>query len=398
MKQRSTTPAVSHKLTSRVFMLTLAILMLGVGVFQIPISSVSARDYDAEIRGKENEAARYQNEVNRLAGEANTLQRELGVLSAQISQIESEIALSQSKHDKLVEDIEKSKLLIGKNREALGEILADIYIDDQVTPLELLASSETIGDYIDKQENRSMLRQGLNAKIKDIKVLQRQQEQDREEVQKIIDNQKMQQEELASKRGVQQGLLDKTKGDEAAYMQMVQQSQGEINKLRQAQEELQRLRQQGAGGGTYIPVSGGGNYPYGHIKGCYSEACADPWRLFYSECTSYVAWKLSSEGYGVRPFTWQGYPDGHAYQWIGSVTSYAVSKRTSNPKPGDAAVFPAGVNGAAWTGHVMYVEDVYSNGTILISEYNWDGYGSYSKRELRPSEYRNTTFITFPKR
>ena len=393
MKQRSTTP-VSIPLTTKAVLVGMTVMISGVGVLHAA-PYVFARDYDAEISAKQREADRYQQEVNRLAGEATTLQGELDTINNQVAQIKSQIDVNQSKHDKLVKEIEVQKKTIERNKKALGRILSDMYVGDQITPLEMLASSSTIGDYIDKQEQRSGLRSSLNGKIKDIRDLQKQLEESRKEVEKILAEQNIQKADLDSKQATQKDLLNKTKGDEAAYQGLVQDRQGEIDGLRRQQEELVRLRSQGAGGGKYItaPGGGGGGYPWGHIVGCYTEACADPWRLFYSECTSYVAWKLSSQGYGVQSFAGQG----HAYQWPSTTSTWKGVSQSSTPKDGAAAVFPANTNGAAWTGHVMYVEQVYGNGTILISEYNWDGRGSFSTRELSPSEYSGTTFISFPR-
>jgi surface antigen len=129
-------------------------------------------------------------------------------------------------------------------------------------------------------------------------------------------------------------------------------------------------------------------------------SCADPWALFYRECVSYVAWKLSSQGYGVRGFGGAG----HAYQWPSTTSGWRddagqrIVTQSSSPSKGNALVFGAGVQGAAWTGHVMYVEDVYGDGSIRVSEYNWDGYGSYSERRLQPGEYSGGTFLTFSRR
>lgn len=369
----------------------MAVLVAGTGVTQIG-SAVFARDFDAEIRAKEREAEQFRNQANKLAAEADSLQRELGILRNQIGEIQSQIAASQQKHDKLVEDIEANKKLIETNRQVLGRILSDMYVDDKVSPLEMLASSKTIGDYIDKQEQRTTLRQGLNEKIREIRALQAQLEKDRDEVKKVLDEQKLKEGELAAKQGVQSSLLEKTKGDEAAYQKLVKDRQGEINKLRQAQEEL---RNRTVNVGSYIPTSGSGGYPYANVGyPCWSGSCVDPWRLYYRECTSYVAWKLAATGRGVRSFNGAG----HAYQWPGTTSSYTSQRYGSNPQAGDAAVLPAYTGGAAWTGHVMYVEEVYGDGSIRISEYNWNGNGTYGERRLSPGEYRSMTFITFPMR
>lgn len=363
MKQRSTTPVVSHKLASRVFMMALAILMLGAGVFQVPISSVSARDYDAEIRALERDAQRYRNEVSRLSDEAATLQTQLNTINSQIAGIRTEMSINQAKHDKLVGDIEQNDKLIERNRETLGEILADLYIDDQITPLELLASSETIGDYIDKQENRSALRQGLSDKIKEIKALQKKLEEDRLSVQRVIDEQKTQQELLARSEAEQSSLLEKTKGDEAAYQALVQSKEDAMANVRAQQAAAAAaLRSNGSTGGRTSST----NYEYKDWETNYNDYCrypngksgADRYGYCVRQCTSYVAWKLDSTG---NNGAYRGLGHAHSWYYAGSTVS------ASNVQRGDVIVQVGGDYG-----HVMYVEGV-SDGVISYTDYNGIG-------------------------
>ncbi|OYW86234.1 hypothetical protein B7Z17_00830, partial [Candidatus Saccharibacteria bacterium 32-49-10] len=135
-------------------------------------TSAFARDYESEIRAKQQEAEQYSNEAGRLEAVADTLEGELNRLSEQIATIQAQIQESEKRHRELVEEIARNQALIEQNREALGTILSDMYVDDQISPLEMLASSKSIGDYIDKQEQRSALREALNDKIKGIKELQ----------------------------------------------------------------------------------------------------------------------------------------------------------------------------------------------------------------------------------
>ena len=48
---------------------------------------------------------------------------------------------------------------------------------------------------------------------------------------------------------------------------------------------------------------------------------------------------------------------------------------------------------AGYYGHVMYVEEVYSNGTIKVSQYNYGVTGEYSEMVISSSGLR---FIHFP--
>ena len=68
----------------------------------------------------------------------------------------------------------------------MGRILADLYVDDQISPLEMLASSKNISDYIDKQEQRNSLKTSLNDKIKEIKSLQKKLEENKKSVENTL--------------------------------------------------------------------------------------------------------------------------------------------------------------------------------------------------------------------
>jgi surface antigen len=59
-----------------------------------------------------------------------------------------------------------------------------------------------------------------------------------------------------------------------------------------------------------------------------------------------------------------------------------VSQRGSTPKVGSVAVW------GGWEGHVAYVEEVYSNGTIRVSEYNAvpSLQGRYSQRVMSAND------------
>jgi predicted Holliday junction resolvase-like endonuclease len=132
-------------------------------------SNVLARDYNAEIQAKQQEAGKLDAESERLRGVAATLAEAVSRLQNQINEIQGHIDESQKKHDDLVAEIAQNEILIQKNRNALGDILSEMYVDDQISPLEMLASSKSIGDFIDKQEQRSSLKSSLNDKIKEIK-------------------------------------------------------------------------------------------------------------------------------------------------------------------------------------------------------------------------------------
>lgn len=367
MKQRSTTP-VSHKQATKVALVVMAAVVAGAGIFQTA-GTVFARDYEAEIRAKQQEANSYNSQAARLGEMAATLEEELNRLTAQVNALQSQIIESQNKIDSLKEEIKNNEAAINRNRKTMGQILSDMYVDDQISPLEMLASSENIGDFIDKQEQRSSLQGSLNDKIKEIKRLQKKLQDNKAAVERTLKDQETQKAQMAAKQAEQAKLVNDTKNDQAAYSSLASQRNSEIAKLReqQAAENLRSLPRGSVPSGT----PGGGGYP-GAWANAPLDAYVDPWGLYTRQCVSYVAWKVHSTGRYVPHFGGAG----NANQWPSTTARHGISNG-STPRAGAAAVIMGGAYG-----HVMYVESVNGDGTITVSDYNlgWDGlYRNYKR-------------------
>ena len=356
--------------------MAVAVLVAGSGVFALG-SHVFARDYEAEIKAKEQEASKYNSEASRLGEMADNLQSELDKINGQITAIQGQIADSQKKIDNLNAQIKRNEILIKQRRKAMGQVLADMHVDDQISPLEMLASSNSIGDYIDKQEQRSSLRTSLNGKIKEIKALQKKLEENKKLVENTLRDQEAQRNVLSSKQSEKAKLVADTKNDQNAYSALAQKRNSEVAKLREEQAAANR---RALGNGVSIPggIPGGGGYP-GVWANAPLDAYVDPWGLYTRECVSYVAWKIHSTGRYVPHFGGAG----NAIQWPSTAARHGISSG-STPKAGAAAVMNIG-----YYGHVMYVESVNGDGTITVSDYNfaWDGLYRYYTRSASGLTY-----------
>ncbi|WP_369000547.1 CHAP domain-containing protein [Candidatus Nanosynbacter sp. TM7-074] len=376
MKLRSTTP-VSVSLVSRASLVAMSVLLAGSGVFGLA-SHVLARDYNAEIQAKQKEAESYNSEASRLGQMADSLQSELDKINGQIAAIQAQISDSQTKINNLNDQIKKNEASIKQNRKAMGRILADLYVDDQISPLEMLASSKNISDYIDKQEQRSSLKSSLNDKIKEIKSLQKKLEENKKSVENTLRDQELQRNAMASKQSEKAKLIADTKNDQNNYAALAQKRNAEVAKLREEQAAV-NLKALGRSG-VSIPggIPGGGGYP-GAWASAPLDAYVDPWGLYTRECVSYVAWKIHSTGRYVPHFGGAG----DANQWPSTAARHGISNG-STPKAGSAAVFMEGEYG-----HVMYVESVNGDGTITVSDYNlkWDGLYRYYTRSASGLTY-----------
>ena len=384
MKLRTTTPA-STTFKSRLF-ISLAVLLLA---FSVPIQffnePVRANNFEERIRALEQDISRYESEAAVLAGQADSLQREVARLNSEKATIQAQVNISQAKYDKLVVDIAANEKKIQENRDALGTIIADLYVDDNISPIEMIASSQNIGDFLNKQEFRTVTREELSSTIEEIKTLKKQLEQQKVDVTNVLADETKQRNVLASKEAEQRNLLSSTRGDEVAYKNLSAQSQSQKLELqRQQQVAIEAaIRAAGGGGSAVAGDPNKGGYPANLANSNYYAPLVDSWGMYSRQCVSYTAWKVYQKN-GYMPY-WGGV--GNANQWPGNAQRAGIPVSTV-PRAGSVGVIMAGQYG-----HVVWVESVNGNGTVNVSQYNYfnaggSGWGHYSEMyNVSPAAY-----------
>ena len=203
----------------------------------------------------------------------------------------------------------------------------------------------------------------------------------------MLEELKLQNDQLAATQAEQQSLVDQTRGEEAAYQNLVSSARNQIQSV-SAQQQAYYASLVASGGGNsgvvgsfqYWGWSGNrgcsGGYPYCAAH----DSMVDPWNLYNRECVSYVAWALQAR-FGKTVNAWHG--DGNAYQWPSSAARWSGAYRVSSPQAGDVVVLPASGSFAP-IGHVMIVESV-SGSDMFVSQYNFYGTGEYSTMWVKNS-------------
>lgn len=399
--------------STRIVLALLSVLI----VISIPMqlsSRVSADQYDDQINALQQELDAAEARASELQAQADTYRTAIARLQSQIDIIQAQINVSQAEFDKLTAQIADTEKKITDNKDALGKTIADIYVDDDITPLEMLASSNSISDFIDKQEYRSSIQSELTATINEIKDLKTKLEKQKADVQVVMDKQKAEQDNLASTRQLQQNLLDRTNGEESLYQQLASQKRQSIEQVR-AEQQLYFASLAAKSGGGYSLLDGDpnkGGYP-SYLANSYQDSIVDPWGMYNRECVSYTAWKVH-QAYGNMPY-WGGI--GNAWEWAfsgwastdywnyGSQVDVGYADKTwhtanaesygipygSEPKAGSVAVS----NGQY--GHVAWVEAVMGD-QIKISQYNWyvaslGGWGQYSEMIVNKSTFQRYIYF-----
>lgn len=335
-----------------------------------------------------NEIKVYQDEIERLNSEAQTLQNELGKINSQKNILQAQIDANQAKYDQLVIEIAETEKLIKENQDALGKTIADMYVDDEVTPLEMIAGSSNISDYLDKQEYRTAVRDQLTVTISKVKELKSSLDQQKTDVDKVLSDQKTQRDTLIAKQNEQQWLLNQTNGQEAQYQDMIGDNESAISEAK-ATQAIISARISNSGGYVLVDAGSLGDYPWddsncpmwGYLStGGYDGNGGDGRGYGCRQCASYVAWRFAKET-GIYP-SW-----GNAVNFTNGATSLGFTEGL--PKKGSIAVMDPAKAGQSY-GHVAWVESdpvLDSNGrsVVLVSQYNYDfgwGYGYYSSMWL----------------
>ena len=392
MKLKATTPASITQYTKRAFLIVSALVLVGAGAFALKSQPAAADQYDDKIASLQADMARYQAEADRLNAEATTLANALAQITNEKNALQAQIDVGQAQYDKLVIQIADTEKQIQENQDALGTTIADLYIDDSISPIEMLASSQNIGDYLDKQEYRNSVKDQLSTTIKKVRDLKAQLSQQKSDVEKVLAEQKSARDSLAAKQAEQANLLASTQNDEANYQNMIKDNQSQIAAAKAAQAAI-RARANSTGGGVLVDAGSLAAYPWNESNcwmiGYMSEGGAgnglDGHGYGCRQCVSYVAWRVAKET-GVYYDTVLGNGGSAAYNL--AQRGYQNLGRT--PQPGSVASLwgtsSAPYSSASSPGHTAYVEDVSPDGSkVLVSQYNYNygsGYGMYSKMWL----------------
>jgi peptidoglycan DL-endopeptidase CwlO len=371
----------------RVLLGVCATLVAIAGPLQLTNNAVHADQYDDQINAIQNEVNQYQSEANKYHKKANSLQAAVNALNAEKNAIQAQLDLSQAKFDKLTRDIAKNKKKLKSNQKALGAIIADLYVDGEVSPLEMLASSQNVGEYMDKNTYQSTIRDKLNSTITAIKTLKEKLERDQKAVKKVLNEQKSQRATLAAKEAEKQKLLNQTRGSEAAYKQKVASGQAQMAAVA-AEQQAAIARATGGGAYNYGTIGSFQFRNYSGNMGCTGgytycgaqDSYADPWGLYNRECVSYTAWAAVNR---FNKYVTNFAGAGNAYEWP-STTQRMGAYTDHNPTVGSVAILPP-TPGFSPIGHAMLVESVLGGGWVHVSQYNFGGTGEYSTMDIQAS-------------
>ena len=348
---------------------TLAVATVLAGVAFYYVGPARADQFDQQIQALEDQNAANGAASAQLGAQAASYQDAVNKLQDQINSLQGAIVNNQNKSDQLQKQIEAEEAELVKEKKALGDDIKAMYLDGQVSTLELLASSNNLSDFIDKEQYRASVQDKIKDSVEAINTLKAQLVGQQKELQATIADEQNQQNQLSASESQQSQLLAYTEDQKTTFDNQIKNNQSQIAALRAAQLAANHS----LGGHVVAGDPGHGGYP-GYLDNAAQDSLIDPWGMFNRECVSYTAWKVQ-QYYGDMPY-WGG--SGNANQWPSDAQRYGIPTG-SVPKVHSVAISMAG-----GYGHAMWVEAVNGN-QIYVSQYNFDLAGHYSEMSLNGS-------------
>lgn len=382
---------LKQKLKIRLSIKLLALSFMSAAVLGLGGLAV-ADQFDQQIRVLQQQNAENKSNSDRLAAEAASYQDAIDKLEAQINGLQQAIVANQQASAALQVEIETAQKELDHQKFVLGQNIKAMYLEGQISTLEILAASRDLSEFVDKQQYRNAVQDQIKTTVAKITALKLELETKQRELQALIAEQEKQRSDLAATQAQQSQMLAYTEGQKAAFDQATKNNNKKIAELRR-QQAIENARLFGSSPGTGINCGGGypgdAAGPWGRWGCNYSlDYNIDNWGMYNRQCVSYTAFRVAASGRNM-PY-WGG--RGNANLWDDNARAAGIPV-DGNPREGDVAISNSG-----YFGHTMYVEAVSEDGSIYISDYNQQWDGRYREYWIPAStvKARSLVFIHFP--
>jgi septal ring factor EnvC (AmiA/AmiB activator) len=171
-----------------------------VTVFTFFTGVAHADQYDDQMTALKQQAAAQQQQANSFSAEAADYQSRVNQLNAQIAVVQTQININQAQYDKVTANIADNEIKLAENKSALGSNIKQMYLNSNVTPLEMIASSRNISDYFDDQQYQDSIKDKIRSAMAEVLAIQQNLAAQKTQVTAILTQQNMQKTDLASKR------------------------------------------------------------------------------------------------------------------------------------------------------------------------------------------------------
>ena len=323
---------------------------------------------------------------------ANFYEAKVADLTTDIVAMQRKIADTEAQIKELNVQIDETKTRLHLEQSALAELLIDMHFESDTEPIMILAGASSISDLAEKAAREEVAKRQIAIAATSIKEAKLKLEEDKKKVEELLAQQRVAESDLEAKRNEQKALAEKYQNDAKAY-------EAQVLAAREAQraaEKAYREANPGLSGVYYDGTDTYSSYIYDlglqKTGGAYGYECPRDWDEYTTsvdgikigglmcECVSYVGWK-AYESYGI----YLAYGNAYDWKWRAESDGY-LADRTPE------------VGSIGWTsygqyGHVFWVENVNVDGSIDVTDYNWNIDGRFTARTIAASSVGQFYYI-----
>lgn len=189
-------------------------------------------------------------EASSLSDAINKLQAEINATQARINQLQGEI-------NSLQKQIEEAEAELARQRKVLGESIKMMYIEGDITTLEMLATSKDLSDFFDKQQYRESVQNKIKTTLDKITKLKLELKQKKANVEAALSEQQSMRHQLASQRAEKDRVLGMNQDQQRGLENEIRANSGKIAELKKKQQAAQAALARSLSSGNYRAVSSG---------------------------------------------------------------------------------------------------------------------------------------------
>jgi peptidoglycan hydrolase CwlO-like protein len=276
---------------------------------------VHADSLQQQIDGLNAQNAQASSALNSLQLQASSYQDAISLLQTQINSIQSAINANEAQQTNLQQEIVADQAQIVQQKQFLSQDIESMYVNGQMTTLEMLATSSNLSSFVDAEAYSGAVQDKLQGLLTKIAQTESQLETQKTQLEQTLATTQQQQSTLSSAQSQQSSLLGLNQSQQASYNQQIQSNQSQIASLVAQQAAVNNEYAENV---TVAPSSGGGacnigqgfaDYPWCNAPFTFNNSPTDPNGFPERQCTSFAYWYFTSvEGKSLSV-------SGNAGQW-----------------------------------------------------------------------------------
>ena len=209
------------------------LLVLSLGFIAAPFAA--ADTIQSEINRLQQENAIYDDKIEQLEDQAVGYQDAIEKLAAKISALQGLINENTRQQNRLKEEITKAEQELAQQKDLLGKNIRTMYLEGDISTLEMLASSKDLSEFVDKEQYRNTVQDKIKVTLEKIQALRLQLKSQKDSIDLLLKQQLAQQSQLDASRQQQANMLAYNQAQRDDFSQRTEKNQDRIAELIAAQ-------------------------------------------------------------------------------------------------------------------------------------------------------------------